>query len=188
MTPGPELRTSRLVLRRWRDDDREPFAALNSDPAVMEFLPAILTRAQSDAMIDRMEAAFEERGFGFWAVEIAGGEPLIGFVGLSVPRFEAAFMPAVEIGWRLAAVHWGEGYASEAARAALEFGFGVMELDEIVAYTTVRNARSRAVMERIGMTRDVDGDFDYPPLPEGHPIRPQVLYRIARADMRDSED
>ncbi|MEZ0070797.1 GNAT family N-acetyltransferase [Planotetraspora sp. GP83] len=173
------IRTERLVLRRWRGSDREPFAALNADPAVMEHFPATLSRAESDAFVDQAEARFDERGFGLWAVETAG--TFIGFTGLSVPRFTAHFTPAVEIGWRLARAAWGYGYASEAARAVLDDGFGRLRLAEIVSFTATDNLRSQAVMRRIGMTRDAAGDFDHPVLPEGSPLRRHVLYRISAA-------
>jgi len=176
----PELRTERLLLRRWLPADRAPFAALNSDPLVTEFLSSSLTREQSDGMVDRIEEAFEERGFGLWAVEIPGVTPFAGFIGLSIPRFAAPFTPAVEVGWRLAHEFWGSGYATEGARAALSFGFDVLGLDEIVSFTFERNVRSRRVMERIGMTRDPADDFDHPALPADSPILRHVLYRASR--------
>jgi RimJ/RimL family protein N-acetyltransferase len=172
------LMTGRLVLRRWRDSDREPFAALNADPRVMEHFPDMLSREQSDAMIDRIESMFDDQGFGLWAVEVAGSGEFIGFTGLSVPRFEAPFMPAVEVGWRLARSAWGYGYASEAARRALDVAFDDLGRSEIVSFTTTANTRSAAVMERIGMTHDPADDFDHPMLAEGHPMRRHVLYRI----------
>jgi RimJ/RimL family protein N-acetyltransferase len=175
-----ELRTDHLLLRRWVTADREPFAALNADARVMEHFPSVLTREESDGRVDRIEAHFAEHGFGLWAVEIPGVAPFAGFVGLSIPQFEAHFTPCVEIGWRLAAPYWGRGYATEAARAALAFGFEELELDEIVSFTVPENVRSRRVMERIGMRHDPAGDFDHPLLPEGHRIRRHVLYRIAR--------
>jgi RimJ/RimL family protein N-acetyltransferase len=173
------MHTERLLLRQWRDGDLEPFAALNRDPEVMHHFPAALTREESDALAEAQRRAIAERGWGLWAVEIPGSAPFIGFVGLSVPRFEAHFTPAVEVGWRLAREHWGHGYATEAARAAVAFGFGELGLEEIVSFTTVRNARSRAVMERLGMTHDPADDFDHPALPDW-PERRHVLYRLAR--------
>ncbi len=177
----PELRTDRLLLRGWTSDDRTSLALINAGPRVMEFLGAPMTRDQSDAMADRIEAKFAKQGFGFWAVEVLGGARLIGFVGLNIPDFEAPFMPAVEIGWRLGAEYWGRGYASEAARAALDFGFDVGRLDEIVAFTAAGNVRSRSVMDRIGMTHDPRDDFDHPTVPAESPLRPHVLYRIGAA-------
>ena len=182
MASGPELRTERLLLRRWRDDDRERFAALNADAAVTEFLPAQLTRAESDAFVDRIEAGFEQNGFGLWAVEVPGDSPFVGFVGLSRPSFDAHFTPAVEVGWRLAAAHWGNGYATEGGRAALAFGFEVLALDEIVSFTVAANNRSRAVMERLGLSREPADEFDHPVLPLGSPLRAHVLYRIRREE------
>jgi RimJ/RimL family protein N-acetyltransferase len=173
-----ELRTDRLLLRRWLPADREPFAALNADPEVGEFLPAALTREASDALAARIEAHFEAHGFGLWAVEAPGVTPFLGFTGLSIPGFQAHFTPCVEIGWRLAARFWGRGYATEAARAALAFGFESLRLGEIVSFTVPGNLRSRRVMEKIGMRRDPGDDFDHPALPEGHPLRRHVLYRV----------
>jgi RimJ/RimL family protein N-acetyltransferase len=175
-----ELRTDRLLLRRWRPEDLEPFAALNADPRVVEFLPGPLSREESDQRAARIEAHFAEYGFGVWAVEIPGVVPFAGFVGLSVTRFEARFTPCVEVGWRLAAQYWGRGYATEGAKAALDFGFNELKLDEIVSFTVPDNVRSRRVMEKIGMTYDPAGDFDHPVLPKGHRLRRHVLYRIAR--------
>jgi RimJ/RimL family protein N-acetyltransferase len=175
----PQLQTERLLLRRWREADREPFAALNADPATMEHFPAPLGRAESDALATRIEAGFDQHGFGLWALELREGGEFIGFAGLAVPSFEAHFTPAVEVGWRLARSAWGHGYATEAGGAALEFGFGELGLAEIVAMTTVGNRRSRAVMERLGMSHDPADDFALPTLAAGHPQRPHVLYRLA---------
>ncbi|MCW2505460.1 MAG: GCN5-related N-acetyltransferase [Actinomycetia bacterium] len=169
------LTTERLLLRRWRESDLVPFAAMNADPQVMEHFPGLLSRAESDAMAARMEQSIAERGFGFWALERDG--EFVGFTGLSVPRFEAPFLPAVEIGWRLARHAWGHGYATEAARAAISYGVTELGLAEIVSFTIERNTRSRAVMERLGMTHDPDGDFDHPLLPDW-PLRRHVLYRL----------
>jgi RimJ/RimL family protein N-acetyltransferase len=179
--PTPTLRTARLILREWRDEDREPFAAMNADPRVAEFLGGPIDRAASDAMVDRIRAHFRERGFGAWAVEIVGCAGFAGFLGLAVPRFEAHFTPCVEIGWRLATEYWGNGYATEAGRAALAFGFEDLGLTELVSFTVPANVRSRRVMERLGMIRDGAGDFDHPLLPATHPLRRHVLYRIRRA-------
>ena len=175
------IQTERLILRQWRPDDIPAFVAMNADPRVMEFFASTLTEAQSIAFAGRVAEHFAEKGFGWWAVEVRSGMPFAGFVGLSVPRFEAHFTPCVEIGWRLAHAAWGKGYATEAARAALAHGFEVLKLEEIVSFTTVANIRSRAVMEKIGMHRDPADDFDHPSLAEGHPQRPHVLYRKARA-------
>lgn len=176
---GPEIRTERLLLRRWRPEDLAPFAAINADPLVVEFLPGPLAGRDSDALAARIEKHFVEHGFGFWAVEVLGGPAFIGLVGIANVSFEAPFTPAIEVGWRLASDQWGHGYASEAASAALGFGFDRLGIDEIVAFTAERNLRSRAVMERIGMARDAADDFDHPWLAEGHPLRRHVLYRAS---------
>ena len=181
--PPKEIRTERLLLRQWVAADRAPFAAMNADPEVAAYLPGTIARAESDAFADRIEAHFHSHGYGLWAVEAPGVTPFAGFVGLLIPRFEARFTPCVEIGWRLAHAYWGQGYATEAAGAALDFGFRQLGLEEIVSFTVPDNARSRAVMERIGMTRDPDGDFDHPRLPEGHRLRKHVLYRIRRVEL-----
>lgn len=174
------IETRRLVLRRWRDSDREPFAALNADPRAMEFFPSVLSRAESDRAVDRIEAHFESHGFGLFAAEFRESGAFIGFIGLWTPDFEAPFAPCVEIGWRLAAAYWNQGLATEGAKTVLGHGFDSLRLAEIVSFTTVANRPSRRVMEKIGMTRRPTDDFDHPKLPEGHPLRPHVLYRISR--------
>ena len=179
MTPPPTLETPRLRLRLWRDDDLAPFAALNANPIVMRHFLKPLDREQSNAMAARIRDSFASRGFGFWAVEAPGVADFIGMVGLAVPPFQAPFTPCVEIGWRRAPEYWGFGYATEAARAALDFGFNQLALHEIVAFTVPANQRSRAVMNRLGMTHSSADDFDHPSLPEGHPLRPHVLYRAS---------
>ena len=180
------IETDRLLLRRWRATDLDPFAALNADPSVMEHLPAPLDRAATAALIRRIEGHFDVHGFGLWAVELKRDASLAGFVGLSVVEFEVAFAPAVEVGWRLARSAWGHGYATEAARAALDFGFEAERMDEIVSFTVPANLKSRAVMERVGLERDSGGDFDHPGLPEGHRLRRHVLYRIDHARWLDA--
>jgi RimJ/RimL family protein N-acetyltransferase len=177
---SPTLETSRLRLRLWRDDDFAPFAALNADPRVMEHFPGILARAESDALAARIRDGLLNRKFGLWAVAVPGVAEFIGFVGLTEPSFSAPFTPCVEIGWRLAYDYWGHGYATEAALAALGYGFERLGLREILSFTTPANQRSRNVMERIGMTRNPADDFDHPRLPEGHPLRKHVLYRALR--------
>ena len=174
-----ESQTPRLRLRQWRESDRRPFAALNADPRVMEYFPALLSREDSDAMIDRCQSRFAERGWGNWAVEIVATGEFAGFAGLSVPSHVLPFSPCVEIGWRLARGHWGRGLASEAAREALRIGFERLGLAEIVSFTALGNLRSRAVMERIGM-QDATENFEHPGVPEGHPLRPHCLYRLSR--------
>jgi RimJ/RimL family protein N-acetyltransferase len=175
-----ELHTPRLLMRRWRAEDRAPFAALNADPVVMEQFPSPLTAAESDALVDRIEAGLDERGWGLWAVEVQDSHAFIGFVGLNPATFDAPFTPAVEVGWRLAREQWGQGFATEGARAAVEFAFVDLELDEIVSFTTHGNTRSRRVMERLGMRRNPADDFDNPNVPAGSPHRPHVLYRLDR--------
>jgi RimJ/RimL family protein N-acetyltransferase len=177
---APRLVGERVVLRQWREGDLEAFASLNADPVVMEHFPAPLGRAESDTFAERCRRGLEQRPFGLWALEIPGVTPFAGFVGLNVPGFEAPFMPAVEVGWRLDRPWWGHGYASEAARLALAHGFGAAGLDEVVSFTAPVNRRSVAVMERLGMTHDPADDFDHPRLPAGHPLRRHVLYRLGR--------
>ncbi len=155
---------------------------MNADPRVMEHMPALLTREESDRMAARITVGFEENAFGPWAVEVPGGAPFIGYTGLSVPSFDAPFTPCVEVGWRLAHQSWGAGYATEAARAAINDGFERLELDEIVAFTVLANRRSWRVMEKLGMHRDEADDFDHPRLPEGHALRRHVLYRVTRVE------
>ena len=169
-----EIRTARLLLRRWREQDRAPFAAMNADPVVMEHFPAPLTRAESDAFVDRIGTHFDEHGYGLWALEDETG--FVGFTGLSWATFEAPFNPALEVGWRLAHPAWGKGYATEAATAALRRGF--QDVEGLVSFTAVVNERSWRVMERIGMRRD--SEFDHPRVPEGHPVRRHLLYRADR--------
>lgn len=185
--PAIEFDTARLRLRVWRETDHAPFAAMNADPAVMEFFPSLQTRATSDASIDLWLAQFAEQGWSNWAVERRDSGEFIGFVGLSVPRRALPCSPCVEIGWRLARAHWGCGYASEAARGALRIGFERLVLDEIVSFTALGNLRSRAVMERIGM-HDTGQDFDHPGVPEGHALRRHCLYRIGRDRWRAQAD
>lgn len=175
-----ELETARLRLRQWREEDREPFARLNADPKVMAFFPAPLTRKQSDAMVDRCQGLIAERGWGFWAVEAKSLSRCVGFVGLNLTAPELPFAPGVEIGWRLAAEHWGKGFATEAARAALRVGFARLGLMEVVAFTAVGNARSRAVMARLGM-QEARETFAHPGIPVDHPLREHCLYRLSRA-------
>ncbi|GAA1252493.1 GNAT family N-acetyltransferase [Kitasatospora nipponensis] len=181
LSPPVELRTPRLLLRPWQPADREPFARLNADPEVMEYLPAPLDREASDALADRIRAEFEHQGWGWWAVEVTSTGTFVGFTGLSRTTFTAPFTPATEVGWRLARAAWGHGYATEAAAAAVRFGFDVLGLPEIVSFTTTANRRSRAVMERLGMTHAPDDDFDHPRLPPGHPLSRHALYRLAPA-------
>ncbi|MEM1399417.1 MAG: GNAT family N-acetyltransferase [Pseudomonadota bacterium] len=177
-----QLETERLILRHWRDSDREPFAALNADARVMEHFPSVKSRAESDGQVTRFAKHFDDHGFGLWAVEVKDGAPFIGFVGLMVPHFDAPFMPCVEIGWRLAFDQWGKGYATEAARRAIDDGFTRLGLSELVSFTVEANVRSRAVMDRLGMTHDPSGDFDHPLIDKNDPTCRHVLYRLSAAD------
>ena len=172
------IQTPRLLLRQWRPEDREPFARMNADPRVMRFFPACLSREESGALADRIVREFEERGWGAYAAELRADGSFLGFIGLSVPGFEAHFTPCVEIGWRLAAPYWNRGLATEGASAVVRHAFDVLGLAEIVSFTTECNLPSRRVMEKIGMTRDPADDFNHPSLPEGHTLRPHVLYRL----------
>lgn len=169
-----EIRTSRLRLRRWREEDRAPFAAMNADPVVMEHFPATLTRAESDALVDRLEAHLAEHGYGLWAVEADAA--LVGFTGLQWATWESPFTPALEVGWRLARHAWGRGYATEAATAALRRGFA--EVETIISVTAVGNDRSQRVMRRLGMGSV--GEFDHPRVERGHRLERHVLFRAER--------
>ena len=180
MPPGIEVETARLWLRRWRVEDREPFAALNADPSVMEHFPSSLSREESDALAGRIQDHFSTRGYGPWAVEVPQRAPFIGFIGLFVPDFEAPFTPCVEIGWRLARAWWRQGLATEGAQAALAYGFEQLGLAEIVSFTVPANRRSRRVMEKLGMR--YSGDFNHPRMNRQHPLCRHVLYRLARSD------
>ncbi len=186
MDPPRERQTHRLHLRRWRPGDRAPFARLNADPRVVEFFPARARQPESDAFADRIEAHFQQHGFGLWAVEVPGKSPFAGYVGLAIPAFDAPFTPCVEVGWRLDPAHWNQGYATEGARAALDFGFRWLRLEQIVSFTVPGNARSRRVMEKLGMTHSHTDDFDHPRLPQGHPLRRHVLYRLAAPDIEQA--
>ena len=165
-------------MRRWREDDLPPFAALNADPVVMEHFPSTLTRQESDALVVRITAQLDDLRYGLWALEVRDSGEFVGFAGLALQTFPAHFTPAVEVGWRLKRSAWGHGYATEAALAALDYGFVVAELDEIVSMTAVTNLRSQRVMQRIGMTHDPADDFEHPNVPDGHRVKPHVLYRI----------
>lgn len=184
------MRTARLLLRRWGPRDREAFARLNADARVMEFFPATLSRNESDELADRIEAHFEQHGFGPYAVELVDERAFIGYIGLGVPRFQAHFTSphrtslqrsCVEILWRLGAEYWGQGLATEGARAVVEHAFGELGLSELVSFTVPANVRSRRVMEKLGMAHDPAEDFDHPDLPPGHRLRRHVLYRLRKS-------
>ncbi len=178
--------TDRLILRHWRQADREPFSRLNADPRVMEFMPNLLSRGESDLLIERIEAHFREHGFGLCAVELRMDRSCIGFIGLAVPSFQARFTPCVEIGWRLSADHWGQGLATEGSRGMVRYAFDILGLPSLVSFTVPDNLRSRRVMEKLGMTHNPADDFDHPKLPEGHPLRRHVLYRLQRSEWESS--
>ncbi len=174
------LTTQRLILRHWRDDDLDPLAAMTSDPVVMRYFGITRDRAQSDAWAARARAHFDRHDFGIWAVEAPRIAPFIGFVGLSTIPADMPMPPGVEIAWTLATPFWRQGYATEAARAALDDGFSRLHLREIVAFTAVINIPSRAVMQGLGMRHDPAADFDHPRVPAGSELRPHVLYRKRR--------
>lgn len=175
------ITTKRLILRPWKAEDFTPFAALNADPRVMEYFPAIRSRAESDLQATSFAEYIEKKGWGFWAVSVIDKVDFIGFIGLEDVDFEAHFTPAVEIGWRLAYEYWGQGYATEGAKAALEYAFNTLKLEEIVSLTSEGNSRSRNVMEKIGMHHDPEDDFDHPKFTKGNPLQRHVLYRILRS-------
>ncbi|WP_300657395.1 GNAT family N-acetyltransferase [Pseudomonas sp.] len=181
-----ELQSPRLLLRRWRSEDREPFAALNADPEVMRHYPACLSRAQSDRLLQRIEADFAERGYGLWALQRKDNGAFVGLTGLRPVGFAAPFCPAVEMAWRLGRQHWRQGLASEAARAVLDCAFTRLGLEQVVAFTSEGNLASLAVMRAIGMRADPAGDFDHPLLPAGHRLSWHRLYRLDRADWEAS--
>lgn len=173
------IRTERLLLRQWRPEDRTPFAAMNADPRVMRFFPACLSRDESDALAERIEGEIEQRGWGVYAAELIEDGSFLGFIGLSVPRFEAHFTPCVEIAWRLAADYWNRGLATEGAAAVVRHAFADLGLASLVSFTAALNVPSRRVMEKIGMTHEPAEDFEHPSLPQGHWLRGHVLYRLA---------
>ena len=185
MTKIYELETDRLRLRQWTEADKVPFAQLNADERVMEFFPSTLLRAESDEFAERVIRAIAHRGWGLWAVEVKDKHPFIGFVGLNVPTYPLPFNPCVEVGWRLDYPYWGQGYATEAAKAAIAFGFETLALTEIVSFTALINVRSQAVMKRLGMERvSCGGDapasqtFMHPSVPEGSDLREHCLYKL----------
>ena len=178
----PEVSTERLLLRGWRESDKLPYAMLNADSEVMQHFPSALTHEQSDQMVDRIIASWETNGYGLWAAERTDTGEFIGFVGLAAPSWVSDFTPCVEVGWRLAKSHWGQGFAPEAAQAALAFGFGAVDLpnDEIVSFTTKQNIKSQRVMQKIGLRIDPTREFDHPLTPSWSQRR-HVVYAIERA-------
>lgn len=171
-----EILTPRLKLREWKEEDKETFFKLNSDPRVMEFMPKLLSKKESDQLVESIKLKFKENGYSFFAVELLEDKSFIGFIGLSIPKFDTFFTPCVEIGWRLAYNYWGKGYATEGAKECINYGFSKLNLSEIVSFTASQNIRSCKVMERIGM-KYID-EFNHPVLPKGHPLEKHVLYKI----------
>ncbi|WAW09584.1 GNAT family N-acetyltransferase [Oxalobacter vibrioformis] len=186
ISPSAELETERLILRQWKRKDYAPYAELNADRVVMAFFTATFTRKESDAMVAYLQSLIARRGWGVWAVERKSDGAFIGSVGLHVPHAKLPFTPCVEVGWRLAQAYWGHGYATEAAREVLRFGFEVLALPEIVAFTSLLNTRSMAVMQRLGMVTDPGQNFPHPDVPKGSPLREHCLYRITRSEWVDA--
>lgn len=173
------ITTDRLILRQWVDADRDAWAALNADPTVMEFFPAPLDREQSDAACTTLQQRISDHGFGFWAAELRSTGAFVGMIGLADRPEGLPISPCIEVGWRLHQAFWGKGLATEGARASLDYAFGVLSRDEVVAFTATANVRSYRVMERLGMVRDV-ATFDHPSVPVGSPLREHLVYRITR--------
>ena len=190
--PAPDIETPRLLLRRWRPEDRDPFAQMNNDPEVMKYFPSTLDRSQSDLFAEFIQIRLEEKQYGLWAVELRNADALqptsfIGFAGFSTPTWDAPFNPCIEIGWRLSRPFWGYGFATEAATHILHYGFGVLKLDEVVSSTSLFNARSMAVMERLGMTRAIGEDFDHPRIHADKALCRHALYRIDAGEWANSD-
>nr|WP_295782349.1 GNAT family N-acetyltransferase [Rhodoferax sp.] len=179
-----ELRTPRVLLRQWKDSDFNAWAVMNADPEVRRFFPSVLNRSDAQAEGERIRSAIAQRGWGMWALEVPGVHLFAGFVGLNLPRYEAPWMPAVEIGWRLAPAAWHQGYATEGATAALDFAFTHLELPQVVAMSVPTNGPSHRVMDRIGMVRDAAADFDHPRVPDGSPLKRHILHKISPAQWR----
>ena len=174
------LTTKRLILRSWRPDDLDHLASMNVDDEVMRYFPDRPDHEKSARMLTRIMATMERHGFGFWALERLEDNGFVGFAGLLCPAFHTHFTPCIEVGWRLKRSSWGQGYATEAGQASLDFAFDRLGIDEVVSMAVVDNLPSRRVMERLGMTRRPEDDFSHPKLPFDHPLRPHVLYRLNR--------
>ena len=174
------IETARINLRPWLPNDLEPFAALNADPEVTRYFPAPLSREQSDSMAHKCQSLIAERGWGLWAAQCRESGEFLGMIGLHVPTVALPFAPCVEIGWRLAQEHWGKGYATEGAQAALEFAFNELQLEELVSFTSIHNTRSEAVMQRLGMQRQPE-TFSHPAVEAGHWLSEHCLYKIRQA-------
>lgn len=179
-----EIKTSRLILRPWKKEDLEPLCRLNSDSHVMEFLLTPLSHEESKARLDVYSRHISDNGWGLWAVSVPGVSDFIGWIGLWPISFESHFTPAIEVGWRLLPEFWGYGYATEGAKAALQYGFDILKLDEIVAITVPANVRSRRVMEKLGMHTDPSDNFEHPKVPAGHPLKEHVLYRLKHTEIK----
>lgn len=184
MSQGSMIQTERLVLRPWKEEDLVPFARLNADPRVMEFFPSVKTFKESSNEYEAILEHFKKHGYGWWAVSETNRSNFIGFIGLRYIDFPAVFTPAIEVAWRLAYEYWGKGYATEGAKASLQYGFEILNFSEIISFTSTINIRSQAVMERIGMHHNPKEDFDHPKLPDGHSLKRHVLYRINHSDWR----
>ena len=174
------LETERLILRQWKNSDFEVFAEMNADDEVMKYFPSTLSREESDVLANKITGLIHQNNYGLMALELKSSGEFIGFTGLHKPEFKAHFTPCAEIGWRIARKYWGNAYAAEAARACLEYAFNELYLKEVVSFTALQNARSVRVMEKIGMKRDLEGDFDHPSLPETSPLKRHLLYRISK--------
>lgn len=180
-----QIKTERLTLRPWQPKDSEPFAALNQDSAVAEFFPKILSKKESDELITKIKNEYAEHGFGLMAVELNSNHKFIGFIGLSIPSFQSNFTPCVEIGWRIAKKYWGQGLATEGAKAVLNYAFQELKLEEVVSFTAKNNIRSIRVMEKIGMKHDKNRDFLHPKLPNNHALAAHVLYCINKKSYKN---
>jgi len=178
--PAPTLETPRLLLRQWRDSDVEEWVKMGADPRVMEFFPALEDRASAEAGAKRLRERLEQNGFGWWVIDVKDGPPFAGVIALHVLPDDMPFRPTREVGWRLPVHAWGHGYATEGARAAIDYAFGSLDWPELVSMTAAINLRSQRVMQRLGMSRDPADDFEYPRLEPGHPLRPHVLHRLRR--------
>ncbi len=176
------IETARLILRTWQDADLEPMLAINQDPRVMEYFPALGDRESTKLLMENIRQHHEEHGFSLYAVELKETQEFIGFVGLAFPSFDAHFMPAVEIGWRLAFAHWSKGYATEAAKAVLHYAFTKLNLEEVVSFTVSSNFRSRQLMKRIGLHHNPQDDFDHPKLADDSLLKRHILYRLSKTE------
>jgi len=181
MTDIIEFETSRLRLRQWRDQDFKAFAKMNADAKVMEYYPSIITSEQSDELADKIQERIKENGWGFWALELKSTNTFIGFTGLNEPSYDLPVTPCIEIGWRLARKHWGNGYVTEAARKCLDVAFESLKLSTVYSFTSIQNKKSEAVMQRLNML-NLEQNFEHPIIPIGNPLREHVLYKITKLE------